>query len=100
MYIHSTRQGERLYIVCPEKPARTRIAVMADAQPDALLRIVAMVCALNLPTVHCVQRRIGRSMISVIIVLEACTEHAADLLCRRLSQLSCVLASQWIRAPL
>lgn len=74
------------------------MSILADAEPDALLRIAALVRALNQTTEQLVQRRRADSVMTVDILLANCTEHAADMLCRKLMQLTCVINAKWRRA--
>lgn len=70
-------------------PGPVTIRVSADADADVLLRIAVQLNFLNTaPTRLSLERHADR--VDVVVGFEACALELADLVCRKLAQLTCV----------
>jgi hypothetical protein len=67
------------------------VTVIADADADVLLRIVAQLNSLNNAPRRFNFERLADDTVKVEIVIAGCTTRAVDLICRKLEQLISVI---------
>ena len=65
------------------------IQVSADAEPDVLLRIAALLNLLNTPPERVAFEKLADDTVTVEIIIRGCSRRAVDLVCRKLLQLTC-----------
>jgi hypothetical protein len=88
----------RLIASAGGRPALTRLRIQADADFDVLLRIAATLNALNSAPLEVHLRRSAQDTVLVDVVLENCPTLAIEMVCRKLRQLTCVLAAETLGA--
>jgi hypothetical protein len=66
-----------------------RFSVVADADPDVLLRIAAVLNLLNVAP-RALQLEAAGEIVTVLAFMDGCTESQADHVARKLRQLTCV----------
>ncbi|MEP6886322.1 MAG: hypothetical protein ABJC66_16360 [Gammaproteobacteria bacterium] len=72
----------------------TRITIRADADPDVLLRIAAVLNTLNSAPHEFHLQRESPDIARVEVLLKDCAEVTGNLLCRKLEQLTCVVTAE------
>ena len=77
--------------------ARFVVKVVADADPDVLLRIAAQLNLLNNAPQRFNFERLSDDTVNVEIVVAGCSTRAIELICRKLQQLTSVIQCQQVR---
>jgi hypothetical protein len=74
-----------------DPPQTTRISIRADAQPDVLFRVAAILNLLNAAPEELLMRRESGDVVRIEVLMPNCSEVIFDMVHRKLAQLTCVL---------
>jgi hypothetical protein len=73
-----------------ERPGLADFHIVADADPNVLLRIGAILNLLNIAPRAFHMETNAEGLVAVHALVDQCGEHQADLVARKLGQLTCI----------
>ncbi|MEP7247712.1 MAG: hypothetical protein ABI885_29055 [Gammaproteobacteria bacterium] len=73
--------------------------VRTDVSPDVMLRVTSQLNSLNQAPLNAVLRRVGDDEVLFEIAIPGCTRFAAEMVCRRLSTLTCAIEVSYVFRP-